>query len=259
MFLILIGGIVGFTYTWLTLPIAAPRTPASISEGTLYIFQLLVVNAIFPFLPLAMFFIFGAVFGRFFCGWTCPFGLVQELLALIPLKKINVSKNTNQSASEIALYLFGILLVFITFIGITRLLGDSSISDNLLATFGILAEDPLTSLDPPTTCLVWLFDDGSASSKRIFLSTQSFLKKETDSLIKKLGKLGFSAKGKKDIIYDQEKLSNIDPKVYKERYWVITLGRRKNVENFIDYCKKGDNRLVSLIENNYPHKFEPFG
>lgn len=29
----------------------------------------------------------GAVFGRFVCGWLCPFGLVQDLLHKIPLPK----------------------------------------------------------------------------------------------------------------------------------------------------------------------------
>jgi len=30
----------------------------------------------------------GALFGRFICGWVCPFGLIQELLHKIPSKKI---------------------------------------------------------------------------------------------------------------------------------------------------------------------------
>lgn len=31
--------------------------------------------------------VFGSVFGRFICGWLCPFGLVQDLLYRIPLGK----------------------------------------------------------------------------------------------------------------------------------------------------------------------------
>lgn len=31
--------------------------------------------------------VFGSVFGRFICGWLCPFGLVQDLLYRIPLFK----------------------------------------------------------------------------------------------------------------------------------------------------------------------------
>ncbi|MEJ8555248.1 4Fe-4S binding protein [Tepidibacter sp. Z1-5] len=34
----------------------------------------------------------GTVFGRFVCGWICPFGLIQELLYKIPSPKIKISK-----------------------------------------------------------------------------------------------------------------------------------------------------------------------
>ncbi|MFZ5799168.1 MAG: 4Fe-4S binding protein [Desulfobulbus sp.] len=34
----------------------------------------------------------GAAFGRFICGWVCPFGLVQELLHKIPSVKLPVPK-----------------------------------------------------------------------------------------------------------------------------------------------------------------------
>lgn len=38
-----------------------------------------------PFAVLGFFFVFGSVFGRFVCGWLCPFGLVQDLLHKIPV------------------------------------------------------------------------------------------------------------------------------------------------------------------------------
>lgn len=40
-----------------------------------------------PFAVLGFLFVFGSLFGRFVCGWLCPFGLVQDLLHKIPLFK----------------------------------------------------------------------------------------------------------------------------------------------------------------------------
>ena len=40
-----------------------------------------------PFAVLGFFFVFGSLFGRFVCGWLCPFGLFQDLLHKIPLFK----------------------------------------------------------------------------------------------------------------------------------------------------------------------------
>lgn len=38
-----------------------------------------------PFAVLGFFFVFGSIFGRFVCGWLCPFGLLQDLLHKIPI------------------------------------------------------------------------------------------------------------------------------------------------------------------------------
>lgn len=38
-----------------------------------------------PFAVLGFFFVFGSIFGRFVCGWLCPFGLLQDLLHKSPL------------------------------------------------------------------------------------------------------------------------------------------------------------------------------
>jgi polyferredoxin len=36
---------------------------------------------------------FGALIGRLFCGWCCPFGLLQELLYKIPSRKIPIPRH----------------------------------------------------------------------------------------------------------------------------------------------------------------------
>ncbi len=50
----------------------------------------------------------GVSFGRFICGWACPFGLFQELLYKIPSKKYSISPSLN-----LLKYVFFILFVVV--------------------------------------------------------------------------------------------------------------------------------------------------
>lgn len=55
----------------------------------------------------------GAVFGRFICGWMCPFGLVQDLFYKIPfIKKINSFKSDKvlRKLKYVILLIFVIIL-----------------------------------------------------------------------------------------------------------------------------------------------------
>jgi len=157
LFLLLFNGVIfGFAITWLTLPVNSPPSPFTISEGTLYVLQLMLIEGIFPFIPLATIFLVGGLVGRYFCGWVCPVGFIQEILAFLPFKKIYPSKNSNIRGSEVALYFVGGVLVFVALVGLTRLLSIQSTEASLEATFGILAIDPLTALDPASTLLTFI-------------------------------------------------------------------------------------------------------
>ena len=50
----------------------------------------------FPFYVLGFLLACGVLFGRFICGWLCLFGLVQELLYRIPVKKISVPEKADR-------------------------------------------------------------------------------------------------------------------------------------------------------------------
>src|SRR3972149_4553984 len=43
-----------------------------------------------PFLAIGTLLIVGAVFGSFVCGWACPFGFLQDLVARIPTPKLRL-------------------------------------------------------------------------------------------------------------------------------------------------------------------------
>lgn len=63
-----------------------------------------------PFYVLGILIFFGSVFGRFVCGWMCPFGLVQDLLYKIPLLK----KRKNLPGDRILRMLkYAVLIIFV--------------------------------------------------------------------------------------------------------------------------------------------------
>ena len=62
-----------------------------------------------PLYVLGMLLLFGILFGRFVCGFLCPFGLLQELIFKIPSKKIRKSALTR----KLSLIKYVILIVFV--------------------------------------------------------------------------------------------------------------------------------------------------
>lgn len=53
---------------------------------------------------------FGVVFGRFVCGFLCPFGLVQDLLYKIKFKKIKVNKKLD---NVLRYFKYAFLIIFV--------------------------------------------------------------------------------------------------------------------------------------------------
>ena len=70
--------------------------PGAISGCPLGTLQNSIANPLlkFPFYIVGLLLLFGLLLGRIICGFLCPFGLIQELLHKIPIKKIKKSKIT---------------------------------------------------------------------------------------------------------------------------------------------------------------------
>ncbi len=148
-FILLNAAIFNVAETWITLPVEQPQTQYSVAHGTFYVMQHLLTAAIFPFIALAVFILTGAILGRFFCGWACPFGLVQDLLGLIPTKKYRISPHDNDNLRSWSEVLILLPLVFFS-----ALIGFQSLGGNvasLKSQFGAFFSDPYSALSPATT------------------------------------------------------------------------------------------------------------
>jgi len=61
---------------------------------------------IIPFLALGTVAMVGVVFGSFVCGWACPFGFLQDLIAKVPTPKF-------QLPTWMGCFRYGVLIVFV--------------------------------------------------------------------------------------------------------------------------------------------------
>ena len=52
----------------------------------------------FPFYVLGIMMLFGVLCGRLLCGFICPFGLLQDLLSRIPVRKLTLPKKIDRPA-----------------------------------------------------------------------------------------------------------------------------------------------------------------
>lgn len=64
----------------------------------------------FPFYVLGTLMLFGVVLGRLICGFLCPFGLIQDLLGKLGVKRINVPAAFDKKLRYLK---YGVLAIFV--------------------------------------------------------------------------------------------------------------------------------------------------
>lgn len=104
----------------------------------------------FSFYIFGLITLFGILAGRFFCGYLCPFGFLQDLLHKIPTPKIKVPPKLNRVLS-FGKYIMLVLLVFLLPIFLSDKFG---MSDPYFCKYvcpaGIVGGGiPLVTLNPP--------------------------------------------------------------------------------------------------------------
>ncbi|MHA1972229.1 MAG: 4Fe-4S binding protein [Candidatus Hodarchaeales archaeon] len=147
MFFLLNLTFFGIGATWLVLPINLPKTLTSSSEGAFFLLERMLTLGLLPFIPLASFFLIGAIFGRLFCAWACPFGLFQDILGYLTsrIKKYEPTQENNLNLRQIGDFITGFSIIASTFIGINVALGQG---DTIKNSFGLFSDQPWAVLSP---------------------------------------------------------------------------------------------------------------
>jgi polyferredoxin len=98
----------------------SPRNPLSDGAGMLEYIFFSMAEGVFPFFLVAVLILILLFSNRFFCGWICPIGAIQDVCAAIPTKKKKVKLGTHKNLLNIK-YVFIIIITLIIFpLGITK-------------------------------------------------------------------------------------------------------------------------------------------
>jgi polyferredoxin len=147
----LIGASFGVTRTVVTLPILLTLGNSDKTVvAALDAIQEMSAEAIIPWIPLAVFILFGVFVGRATCAWICPFGLLQDLIGLVNGKRREVSLRTHSGAVKIKYMILGMTL-FVSGSLVLSLI--YKIGADYKAALGVLAHGPFSALSPEATFL----------------------------------------------------------------------------------------------------------
>ena len=95
----------------------SPRNPISNTAGILEFIFFSITEGILPFFLIGLLIIIIIFTGRFFCGWICPIGTIQDLCAAIPTNKKTLKTNTHKSLLKIKKYIVVFLFIIIIPLG----------------------------------------------------------------------------------------------------------------------------------------------
>lgn len=148
-FLIFCGTVYGLTSIPVLLPVLWTMGTSQKTVGDAFTaFQWMLHDVIFPWLPLASFFIFSILFGRALCGWVCPFGFIQDILELVKRKHKKLAERTHEEMLYIKYLVLGIVVFISATVSASLALGIGRRYEEAL---GIFALAPFTVLSPADT------------------------------------------------------------------------------------------------------------
>ena len=121
----------------------SPRNPLSRGGGILEYIFFSIAQGTFPILLIAILLLIILFTNRFFCGWICPIGTIQDGCAAIPVKnKRVVKKETHEKMIKIKYVPVIILIILLVPLGIAKIV-DNNFYVEYYASLGALSQNPL--------------------------------------------------------------------------------------------------------------------
>jgi len=121
----------------------SPRNPLSNGAGMLEYIFFSITEGIIPIFLIGILILIIIFTNRFFCGWICPIGTIQDACAAIPTKKKTIKPSTHKSLLKIKYAIVIFLVIILIPLGITATTSVSFYID-YRANLGDLGDKPLS-------------------------------------------------------------------------------------------------------------------
>jgi len=164
-------------YSWPVL--SSLNSPFSFMVGSFDFVQFMFSRSAFPWFALASIFIIGALLGRLFCGWVCPFGFIQYLVSTFRSRHVQVSPKTHDQFKSLKLFILALTL-FVS--GSLFLALEFGIGTDYSKALGVFAKGPFLAVSPDGAlfgAIPMLLMEGSSlllKASEIFSSYDAFAK-----------------------------------------------------------------------------------
>jgi len=153
--IVLNGKLFGIASTAVIVPyLWTSASPWSVAIGGYEALEYSIAKTVFPILVLGIIFLTAVTVGRLLCGWACPFGLVQDLLSYIPLKKEKLSSSTVSSLQDLRRVLVGFSVITSILVGFQR--SGPNPLDHARNPIGVFSDSPFSVFSPSGTLFAYL-------------------------------------------------------------------------------------------------------
>ena len=94
------------------LPVLGLSAPWSTFPGTFELLQIMIALLIVPIVPIITLILSNIFLGRIFCGWACPFGFAQDIVAIMSNAQRKINPKTHASLHKIRWVILFLTLMF---------------------------------------------------------------------------------------------------------------------------------------------------
>lgn len=137
--------------------LSSPRNPLTDGGGIIEYSLFFLIQGIFPLFLIGAFVLITLGTNRFFCGWICPIGAIQDALSLIPIKEKSIKYSTHQKLLKIKYLIITFLIMIVLSLWISYL-ANPEFFESYKESVGLLGDKPLAVFSLSEFLFVFLPD-----------------------------------------------------------------------------------------------------